>query len=188
MAVSNLTESAWQRAKKDAAAAIKMSAFGIAAAIVGTVFAAAALVVAEGEPATTQAGASIFFGVLSMGVTLALIFLVQLAAAPVRQRNELRASFGTAEVGSVNVDLMLRNAHRRGNELAQRLEARTSGVSLRQRQEAEAWTEEVVALLAVHAPESVGQRFIAAGSNETKTLPRLRSRVDILERLIDELG
>jgi hypothetical protein len=78
MADPNLTESAWQRAKDGAAGAIKTPTFGIGATIVGLLFAAAALIASEGQPVTTQVGASVFFGVLSIAATLVFIFFAQL--------------------------------------------------------------------------------------------------------------
>lgn len=186
MADQQLSEGAFKRGIADAAAAIRTAAFGIAVSIIGVIFAAGALIASDGEPVSTQAAATVLFGVLAVGLTLLLVVVAQLAAAPIRQRNELRTVLGNRGVEEVNVGLALRNAHRRGNEMAQRFAARRS-LGTPQRQEAEAWTDEVVGLLAAHAPEVSGEQFIAAGQGEDKTLPRLQQRVETLERLINEM-
>jgi hypothetical protein len=187
MADLNLSETAWHRSRVDGAAAVKTPAFGIAISIMGVLFAAVALVVSEGDPISTQAGAVALFGVLAIALTLLCVFAVPLVAAPVRQRDELREALGNRGVKTVNVDVTIQDAHRRGKEMAERFAKRRS-VDVPQRQEAEAWTTEVVDLLAAHAPEGFGQQFIAAGEGETETLPRLRQRVETLDRLIGEMS
>ncbi len=149
----------------------------------------AAVASASGDT-TTQIAIPILGGAVALLMTFTVVLVFELVAAPLRQRNELRRAWEPAPaIETVNVDLTLRNAHRRGNELAQRFEQRIAnkrGIGVDDREEAEAWTEEVVALLAAHVPESMGQRFIAAGSDEPKLVARLRRRVDTLQGLINE--
>jgi hypothetical protein len=150
----------------------------------------AAVASATGD-ATVRIAVPILGGAVALLMTFVVVLVFELVAAPIRQRNELREAWEPSPaIETVNVDLTLRNAHRRGNELAQRLEQRLSikrGIGADERKEAEAWTEEIVALLATHAPESMEQRCIAAGSDEPRLVARLRSRVDTLLELIDEL-
>lgn len=187
----NLNESAWRRAIADAARTYPTTAFEVAATLMTIIFGAVAAVVSAGENTTAQIAVPILGGAVALLMTFAVVFGFQLIAAPIRQRDELRRAWKIPEIETVNVDLTLRNAHRRGNELAQLLEQRLAGrqgIVAQHRQEAEAWTEEVVSLLAAHCPEPVGQQFIAAGSNEPKIAARLRLRVNTLDRLIGELG
>lgn len=183
----NLTESAWQRAANASARTYRTTEFGVAATLMTIIFGAVAAVAADGEQATTQVAILILGGAVALLLTFAIVLAVQLAAAPVQQRNELRAAWQTPEIETVNVGLTLRNLHRRGHELAQKIEARGAADG-RQIEDAEAWTEETVKLLAAHVPMSLGQRFISAGKNESKTSPRHRKRVDKLEQIINEMG
>lgn len=188
MADPNLTESAWQRAKVDAAGVYRSTTFQLGGALVSAIFSAAALILQEGQPTSTQVAVVVLAAAVAILLSVVVVLVCQLAAAPIRQRNELRSAWSVPEIETVNVDLTLRNAHRRGNELAQRFEARGGTVPRVWQEEAEAWTDEVVALLAAHAPPVVGQQFIAAGSNEAGTARRLRQRVDTLQRHLDQLG
>lgn len=183
MADPNLSESAWKRAVAESARIYPTIGFGVAASLSTIIFGAVAAVAAAGENTTTQIAYPIIGGALALALTFVVLFAVQLAAAPVRQRNELRAAWRAPEIETVNVDLTLRNAHRRGNELAQRLEAR-QGITAGHRAEIDQWVEDVVGLLAAHRPDIEGQQFIAEGSNERGPVRRLRMRVELLGSLI----
>jgi hypothetical protein len=184
----DLNESAWQRAAENASRIYRTSEFGGAATLMTIIFGAVAAVAADGEKATTQIAILILGGAVALLLTFVVVLAVQLATAPVRQRNELRQAWRMPEIETVNVDLTLRNAHRRGNELAQGFEAKGGSTTRTDREKADAWVEEVVALLAAHLPELFGQQFIAAGRNETGPVRRLRLRVDALQQIIDGLG
>jgi hypothetical protein len=151
--------------------------------IAGTI----AAVASAGEDTTMQVAVPILGGAVALLMTFAVVLAFELVAAPVRQRNELRRAWTVPEIKTVNVGLTLRNAHRRGNELAQLLEAR-QGIGGGHREEIDAWVEEVVALLAAHLPDEAGQQFIAAGQNEAGPVRRLRVRVSVLQQIINELG
>lgn len=181
----DLNESAWQRAIAAARRVYPSTEFEVAAALMTIIAGAIAAGASAGEDTTTQIAIPVLGGTVALLMTFAVVLGFQLVAAPIRQRNELRAAWNVAEIETVNVDLTLRNAHRRGNELAQRFEQRMA-ISALNREEAEAWTEEVVALLAAHVPEEMGQRFIAAGNDESRPVARLRRHVDTLQTLIDE--
>lgn len=190
MAEPNLTESAWQRAKDDAAGVYRTTTFQLGGALLTAIFSSLALIAQEGQPTTTQVAVAVLAAAVAILLSVVVVLVCQLAAAPVRQRNELREAWEAPEIEIVNVDLTLRNAHRRGNELAHLLEQRLAarqGTGAGHREEAEAWTEEVVGLLAKHAPGPVGQQFIAAGSNEQRIATRLRLRVTTFQQIIDGL-
>src|ERR1700679_3853334 len=184
MADPDLNESAWQKAKQDGASAYTTTAFWIGAALMGLLFAAAALALSDGDSAATQAGASIFFGVLAITVTLGFVFVVQLAAAPVRQRNELRFVSNASRTPPISFKVALNNAHRRGNDLHQRLAAMETTPSRPDEELAEKWADEVVALIAMNAPDASTEAFIAAGGSEAGAVNKLRARVETLERVI----
>jgi hypothetical protein len=186
MADPDLTESAWQKAKNDAWGAIKTPTFGIGAAIVGLLFAAAALIASEGQPASTQAGATVLCGAASIGITLVFILLFQLVAAPVRQRDALRAAWETPEIETVNVGLSLRNLHRKGTELVHRYSGLGTGKP--EEEEIEQWADGVVAFLAKQIPDDSTKAFLAAGESEPGAVRRLSARLQALQQIIDGLG
>lgn len=180
----NLTESAWRRAVAESARIYPSIGFGVAATLTTIIFGAVAAVAAAAESTTNQIAYPIIGGALALALTFAVLFAVQLAVAPTLQRNELRAAWAMPEIETVNVDLMLRNAHRRGNELAQSLEG-TNGTTTSQRNEIDQWVEEVVQLLAAHRPPEDGRAFIEGGAEERGPVRRLRSRVDLLGQLLN---
>lgn len=190
MADPNLTESAWQRAQEDAARVIKSPHFGIGAAIVGLIFAAGALVASESQPVTTQVGATILFGALSIAVTLLFIFLAQLAAAPVRQRNELRQAWEPPSdpVRPINIELALRNERRKASGFYR---VRGNGTITRTKEDeqgAEEWTNRVVDLLTEHVGSEAAREFIEAPRNVEQFKPRLDAQTRALDQIIDRLG
>jgi hypothetical protein len=188
MADPNLTESAWQRALSAARRVYPSTEFEVAAALMTIIAGAIAAVASADKDTTIHIAIPILGGAVALLMTFAVVLAFQLVAAPIRQRNELRAAWTVPEIETVNVDLTLRNAHRRGNELAQLLEAR-EGIARGHREEIDAWTEEVVALLAAHLPNSAGQQFIAAGQNQNGPVRRLRLRVNALQQIVnDNLG
>lgn len=190
MADPDLNESAWQRAKDDAWAVVKAPIFGIGGAIVALLFGAAALIASEGQPVATQAATSIFFGVLSVGITLVFIFLVQLAAAPVRQRNALRQAWNRPEpepesVQPVNVALSLSDLRRKGEDL--RISFR-NGHDAEGEEAVEIWTREAIQFLSQHCDAAAAKEFIDASRYEELFIPALEARINALDRIISKLG
>ncbi len=186
MAEPNLTESAWQKAKDDAWGVIKTPLFEIGGTMVGLVFGAAALIASEGQPGTTQAGASIFFGVLSVAVTLVFIFLVQLVAAPVRQRDELRGAWAAPAAQPKEIAVRLWNAYRKGCDLSTRMASRLPAEQ--DWQAGEAWAEETANLLAGNVPQETAREFFSAGSYESDLERQLDDRTEELKKIIEGLG
>jgi hypothetical protein len=187
MADPNLTESAWQRAKQDAARIYPSTEFEVAAALMTIIAGAIAAVAAAGENITTQIAAPIIGGALALLVTFGVAWFVQLAAAPVRQRNELRDAWSVPEIETVNVDLALRDAFRKGNDLAKFLEQRQA-YSRGNREEAQDWADDVVALLAGNVPDEAARDFLATGGGESSFVRQLRQQVTALQKIIDGLG
>lgn len=185
MAEPDLNESALQRALTAARRVYPSTEFEVAAALMTIIAGAISAVAAADGNTTAQIAIPILGGAVALLMTFMVVFLFELVAAPVRQRNELRQAWTVPEIETVNVDLTLRNAHRKGNELAQFLEARR-GVAQGHREEIDAWVEEVVALLAAHLPDDASQQFIAAGQNEAGPVRRLRFRVRALQKIIDK--
>lgn len=152
----------------------------------GLLFAAGALIASEGQPIMTQVGASVFFGVLSIGVTLSFIFLAQLVSAPVRQRNALRLAWQAPEIETVNVGLTLRDLLRKGNELVHRPGG--LGIGRSEEEEIGQWTDSVAAFLAKQVPDQSTQAFLAAGESEPRAVRRLSARLQALQQIVEGLG
>lgn len=115
-------------------------------------------------------------------MAFAVLFVVQLAAAPVRQRNELRAAWDTGEpVRAIDIELTLRNERRKVSGFY-RVKPRGSGIfqTRENEQEAEEWTNRIVSLLSEHVSEDAAREFVEApaalrDSKPNSTLKRLRS-------------
>jgi hypothetical protein len=186
VAEPNLTESAWQRAKVDAAGVYRTTTFQLGGALLTAIFSALALIAQEGQPTTTQVAVPILAAALAILLSVVVVFACQLAAAPVRQRNQLRESW-SEPIKTVNVDLTLRDAYRKGNELAKRLEQKTAWTR-HDRSESEDWVDSVVPLLAGNVPDEATREFLATGGGEPSFVRRLRQQVTALQRIIDGLG
>jgi len=188
MTEPNLTESAWRRAKEDAAGVYRTTTFQLGGALLVAIFSALALIAQEGQPTTTQVAVPILAAAVAILLSVVVVLICQLAAAPVRQRNELRNSWKTHEVPEiveVNLDLTLRDLHRKGTELSHRF---SEGIGRPGEVEIEQWADEVVAVLSQHAPEDVAREFLSTGASDRGAIRRIRSRLDMLQRIIDQLG
>ena len=188
MADPNLTESAWQRAKVDAAGVYQSTTFQLGGALLTAIFSALALIAQEGQPTTTQVAVPILAAAVAILLSVVIVFACQLAAAPVRQRNALREAWETPEIETVNVDLSLRNAHRKGDDLANQLESQR-GLYSGDPRRVEDWTEEVAHLLAGNVPDEEARKFLEAATTKQGAglVPRLRARLKALQQIIDKL-
>jgi hypothetical protein len=190
MAEPDLTESAWQRAKIDAADIYRTTTFQFGGAMLNTFFSALALIAQEGQPIAIQVAFLAMAAAMGILLPFFVVFVFQLGAAPVRRRQALREERGSTRKEAFDLNRMLLEAYRCGDELALLLEQR---LALKQRSEpkdqaeVETWTGVVVAMLAAHAPESAGLQFIATGKGEPNLVARLRLRIDCLHELISEL-
>lgn len=187
MADPNLTESAWQRAKVDAAGVYRTTTFQLGGALLTAIFSALALIAQEGQPTTTQVAVPILAAAVAILLSVVVVLACQLAAAPVRQRNELREAWQAPAIETMNMDLSLRNAHRKGMDLAAHLQS-GRGYTSNDTKRVERWTEDVVQLLADGVPSEDARAFLAAGGPGPSLINRLRARLTALQSIIDGLG
>lgn len=96
-----------------------------------------------------------------MALALVGVFAIKLAAAPVAQREEARASLSSAPIGSApNVEATILNYARVAEDNADSMAAIGSYTKTDEAQ-ADEWTNEVAAFLGEHAPEHAAE-FINA--------------------------
>lgn len=186
MAGPDLTESAWQRAKDDAAGIYKTATFGVALAIMELLAIPAAVLATAGhEDTARQVVVPILSGAFALAFAFIVVLVVQIAAAPVRQRNELRGAW-TAPEAQTGIVVKLWNAYRKGCDLSQRMEDKLPPE--RDWREAEAWAEETANLLAGNVPEESAREFFSAGSYDSDLVRQIDDRTGELKKLIDGLG
>jgi hypothetical protein len=185
MSDPNLTESAWQRAKVDAAGVYRTTTFQLGGALLTAICSSLALIAQEGQPTTTQAAVAVLAAAVAILLSVVVVLVCQLAAAPVRQRNELRAAWEIPEIETVNIGLTLRDFHRKGTELRHRF---SQMIGRRGEQEVEQWADGAVRFLSKHAPEDDVQAFLSAGESERGAIRRLDIRLRTLQTIIDGLG
>jgi hypothetical protein len=114
----DMDESAWRRAVDATAAVYGSTAFEIAFALVTAIVAAFAVLIGDGST-KDQIASAILIVASGMALVLFLVFAVQLALAPLQQRNELRSAWPTGPIREpVNVDLNLREFARKFQDLA----------------------------------------------------------------------
>jgi hypothetical protein len=181
----NLNESAWQRAKVEAAGVYRTTTFQLGGTLLAAIFSALALIAQEGQPITTQGAILVLAAAVAIILSVVIVFACQLAAAPVRQRTELRQAWHAPEVKTVNVRLTLRNLHRKGGELTRR--GTSMGISRRDEMKMEEWADGVVDFLVAHIPEDLAQTFIVAGVSEAGAGRRLQAQLKALQQIIDKL-
>ncbi len=187
MANPNLTESAWTRAVAESARIYPTIGYGVAATLTTIIFGSVAAVAAAGEDTTNQIAYPIVGGALALAMTFVALFAIQLGAAPVRQRNDLREAWKAPEkVQSVNVPLTLRNHHRKGVELRHRFSGAMIGRAAQQ--ELEQWADGVVDFMGPKLPESEVEDFLKAGEAEGSPLKRHIERLDTLQTIINGLS
>lgn len=185
MADPSLTESAWQRAKDDAAGVYKTATFGVALAIMELLAIPAGVLATAGhEDTTRQVVVPILSGALALAFAFIVILVVQIAAAPVRQRNELRKAW-KAPKAQTGVVVKLWNAYRKGCDLSARMDERLP--EERDWKAAEAWAEETADLLAGNVPETATRGFFEAGWYETDLVRQIDDRTGELKKLIEGL-
>lgn len=186
MADPNLTESAWQRAKVDAAGVYKTATFGVVLAMMELLAVPAAVLATVGhEDTARQVVIPILSGAFALAFAFIVVLTIQVAAAPIRQRNELRAAWSApqAQTGTI---VKLWNAYRKGCDLSARMEELLP--QERDWKAAEAWAEETAGLLAGNVPEQAAREFFEAGGYETDLVRQIDDRTGELKKLIEGLG
>jgi hypothetical protein len=189
MADPNLTESAWQRAKVDAAGVYRTTTFQLGGALLTAIFSALALIAQEGQPTTTQVAVPILAAAVAILLSVVVVLACQLAAAPIRQRNELRQAWDRpTEVRPVNIELTLRNERRKASGFYR---VRGDGMITRTKEDeegAEEWTNRIVDLLTEHVGPDAAREFIEAPGKADQFKARLDAQTRALDQIIDRLG
>lgn len=189
MADPNLTESAWQRAKEDAAGVYPTTAFQMGGALVTLIFGAVAAVASAHGSTSIQIAIPILGGAVALGMTFLAVIAFQLVAAPIRQRNALREAWPSSlNQSSDGIVVKLWNAYRKGIDLEQRLDDEPARASF-DRKQVETWSEETAALLADAAvPAEASQKFFAAGQFAGSHSSRVADQTEALKKIIEDLG
>lgn len=189
MAEPNLSESAWQRAKHDAEGIYKTATFGVALAIMELLAIPAAVLGTVGQKDTAvQVVVPILAGALALALAFIVVLIVQLTAAPVRQRDELRSAWNVLEpIQPVDVGLTLRNERRKGDDLVKSLSVGL-GYTTADEEAAEEWTSGVIEFLSSHGDANAAQQFIEASRGEDGFTRQIQARVQTLDQIIERLG
>lgn len=190
MADPNMTESAWQGAKVDAAGVYRTTTFQLGGALVTAISSALALIAQEGQPITTQVAVPILAAAVAILLSVVVVFGCQLAAAPIRQRNELRQAWvpSAEPVRPVDIELTLRNERRKASSFYR---VRNNGTISRTKEDehgAEEWTNRVVSLLTEHVGPDAAREFIEAPRNMDQFKARLDAQTRTLDQIINQLG
>jgi hypothetical protein len=179
-------ESAWERAKTDAASVYRSSAFGIAVTLVELVSIPVAVLFTVGADTAlqTQLAVPVLSGAVALVLAVVGVFAVQLAAAPVRQRNELRHGWTTAPAEDrPDVEMTLRNYIRRGDAVQERF---VSGYSSSDVRVADEWAEEVSQFLVRYCSPEAARAFLTATS-DGRPYERVSAHVASLREIVDQL-
>lgn len=188
MSAPLLTESAWLRAKSNAAGVYGSAAFSIALGL-GALLAIppAVLLADDGASTAVKVGVPVLTGAAVILIMLVAVLVFQVLVAPIRQRNELRLVLAEASPPKPpHVPLKLRNFRRRGQDLLRRLgpEGYTAG----DQQAIERWTEETVDFLSEHGDAELATSFIEASGPQMHLIPSLEKRVAALDAMLAEMG
>jgi hypothetical protein len=174
----NLHESAWTRAVSKSAGLYTTAAFGVGVALAeAVVVPISILFTASSSRTEVQIVVPILAGALTLALSLLSVFFVQLMAAAVQQRNELRAGWATTAASqAVHPEIQLLNFARVGEEKAQEMNNRDTPTQW-QRTDAEEWTNAVVEFLEAHVPAR-GREFLEAGRNWGADSDNLHLRIE----------
>lgn len=180
MAHPDLHESAWHRAKRDAASVYRSAPFALGLALLGLL---AAAVAGLENPASSDAETRVLlplgFGVGALTVGSVAVLVFEVAAAPLRQRDELRRAWVSPD--PIDPELAARNLRRRGRDLLAGLG--TPGFTL-DGDAVETWTAEVVELLGAHGDREQAEHFLDASAGERGLVSALESRLAALDEIV----
>lgn len=181
-----LHESAWALAKKNTAAVYGSGSFSIATALISVLTAAIAGLLSFEEDVVKVVLVSLAVGLAGIAVCLAAVFAFQIAAAPLRQRNELRAAWSSPDqLETPEVLVALTDFSRRADDLLS--ECRVEGYTSTHEQELEKWTQEVVAFLGRHCEAHLAQEFALASKGSETFVVRLEKRLVALNSIAASL-
>jgi len=190
MADPDLTESAWQRALSAARRVYPSTEFEVAAALMTIIAGAIAAVASADKGTTIQIAIPVLGGAVALLMTFAVVLAFQLVAAPIRQRNELRAAWSRPEpepAQPVNVGVALSDLRRRGKDLINGFSFR-GGYNAEDEEAVESWTRETVQFLSERCDPASAKQFIDASRGEEHFVPSVEARVRALDLIIVGLG
>lgn len=189
MAELDLNESAWQRAKRDAEGIYRTTTFGVALAIMELLAVpVAVLATVNHHDTATQVTVPILSGALALALAFGVILVVQLAIAPVRQRDELRRNWVQSEpVKPVNIELTLRNERRKANGFYS-VHNGAMVTTTEDQKGAEEWTNRVVDLLSEYVDADAAREFIEAPKNLTGLRRQLQAQTRVLDQIIERIS
>jgi hypothetical protein len=182
VAQPNLTESAWERGRDDAASTYRTTSFAVFLAIAELLAVPAAiLLTASHEDSATQIASPLLSGAIALVATFAIVLIAQLAAAPIRQRNELRDAWRNPEP-PIDPELALMNLRRRGDDLLRSI--RSASYTADHESAAEIWTTEVFQLLSENCDAALPKKFVNASNGSSLFVPSLERRIEVLDEII----
>lgn len=181
-----MVESAWERAKISAGEIYRSAPFAISLAIAELLAVPlAVLFTFDSDEIAVQIAVPLLTGASAMALALLAVIGFQILAAPIRQRNELRAHWQTREKASATrIQLKLKNLRRQGEDLLQNISP--AGYSEEDRTAVEDWTEETIAFLTENCEAKLVTGFIEASSG-SRFVPALEQRISSLEELAKSL-
>jgi len=185
-----LKESAWDRAKADAEGVYRTPWFGLAVAIVELLaIPTAVLFTAGGDTSTaTQIAVPILSGAVALVIVFLSVLVIQLAVAPVRQRNELRREWPSPlRRTPLSAEIALRNLVRTGDDMADSM-SQGMGYTTDDEEAAQNWTNEVVQALSEGEAEAAARDFIAASEGVPGAPRKLRARVKKLREIAEGMA
>lgn len=181
MANPDLFESAWRRAKRDAAGVYWSATFALSMFVLGLLAAAGAgLETPVHSDTETRVLVPLAFGLGSLVVGCLAVLAFEVAAAPLRQRDEQRRAWASPD--PVDPELALRNLRRRGRGLL--AELGTPDFSLDDTA-VETWTSEVTEILGASGSREQAERFVDASGAGRGLVPALESRLAALDGIIE---
>lgn len=181
MADPDLSESAWRRAKRDATGVYRSATFALSMVVLGLLAAAVAgLETSVRVDTETRILVPLVFGLGAVACGSLAVLVLEVAASPLRQRDELRRAW--ASPAPVDPGLALRDLRRRGRDLL--AELGTPDFTLDGRA-VETWTSETVGLLAAHGGREQAERFLDASDGERGRVAALESRLAALDGIVD---
>ncbi|MGC1853394.1 MAG: hypothetical protein WA687_13240 [Solirubrobacterales bacterium] len=181
MAKPDLSESAWWRAKREAIRAYRSATFALSMTVLSLLTAAlAGLNTPDNADTRTELLMPLAFGLAALVVGCLLVLAFEVAAAPLRQRNELRRTW--VSLDPLDPDLELKDLRRRGRDML--AELGTPNFSL-DGDAAETWTLEVVEFLGTHGDREQAELFLDVSDGKRGPVPALESRLAALDGIVE---
>jgi len=185
--IPSLDESAWKRAKDDAAGVYRSAAFSISTAGVSVLGGAVAAWLSFDQRAGEVAVISVVVGLTCIFCCLSAVLVFEAAATPLRQRNELRQAWSSAStLADGQVMVRLADFAREGDDLL--CNCKAGGYTFQDESAVDSWTKEVVTFLAEQCDADLGKKFTLASRGTGPLVGRLEKRIDALDEIIGSLG